>query len=98
MILMEGENVKVFKTTYTREQDIVPSEFRPKVGQATRIDIKVKENGEGCMRAIKIQGLAETPIDLVAGETLGLSFTPQEKGRYLITCAMNIPRGVVVVE
>lgn len=94
----EVPSVKVFKTTYTLAEDIVPSEFVTKVGQATRIDVQVKEDGEGCMRAIKIQGLAEEPIDLVAGEKLSLSFTPQEKGRYLITCAMNIPRGVVVVE
>lgn len=90
--------VKVFKTTYTLDKDIVPSEFRTKVGQATRIEVLVKEAGRGCMKDIMIQGLAETPQYLAEGETIKLEFTPEAPGRYLITCAMNIPRGVVVVE
>lgn len=92
------EEVKAFKTVYTREKDIVPSEFVTKVGQRTRIEVLVKEGGEGCMRDIMIQELVPEPQYLAEGETIKLEFTPEKPGRYLIVCAMNIPRGVVVVE
>ncbi len=96
--LTEGENVKVLKTSYTLAGDIQPSEFVTKVGQRTRIEVLVKEAGDGCMRDIMIQGLAETPQYLAEGETIKMEFTPTKAGRYLIVCAMNIPRGVVIVE
>ncbi len=95
---VDGEEVKVLKTSYTLAGDIQPSEFVTKVGQRTRIEVLVKEAGEGCMRDIMIQGLAETPQYLAEGETIKMEFTPTKAGRYLIVCAMNIPRGVVVVE
>ena len=96
--LTEGENVNVLKTSYTLAGDIQPSEFVTKVGQRTRIEVLVKEAGDGCMRDIMIQGLAETPQYLAEGETIKMEFTPTKAGRYLIVCAMNIPRGVVIVE
>jgi len=89
---------KVYTAVYTLDRDIVPNEFRTKVGQPTRIDILAKEGGEGCMQDILIQGLAEEPQYLAEGKTISLSFTPQAKGTYLIVCAMNIPRGKVIVE
>jgi len=90
--------VKVFKTNYTLENDIQPSEFRTKVGQATRIDVFAQDGGQGCMQDIMIQGLSNTPQYLEQGTTVSMSFTPSKAGRYLIVCAMNIPRGVVIVE
>jgi plastocyanin domain-containing protein len=96
--LTSEEQVKIFKTIYTRKQDIQPSEFTTKVGQKTRIEVLVKEGGKGCMRDIMIQGLVTEPQYLAEGETINLEFTPTKTGRYLIVCAMNIPRGVVVVE
>jgi len=50
------------------------------------------------MSTIKIQTLFESPQYLEAGKTIVMDFTPQTAGSYLITCAMNVPRGTIKVE
>jgi len=91
-------NVQLIKTTYTRAADIQPNNFTVKVGQPVRLEIAVKDDGSGCMSTIKIQSLYENPQPLVAGQTIVMEFTPQQTGSFLITCAMNVPRGTIKVQ
>jgi len=91
-------DVQVIKTTYTRSTDIQPNNFTVRVGQPVRLEVAAKDDGAGCMSAIKIQDLYENPQLLQAGQTVVMEFTPQQAGTYLITCAMNVPRGKIVVQ
>jgi len=90
--------VKVFKTTYTSQNDIQPNTFRVKVGESARLEVYVQDEGRGCMSSILIQDLAPTPQHLSQGQTIVFNFTPTKAGTYLITCAMNVPRGKIIVE
>ncbi len=90
--------VKVFKTTYTSQNDIQPNTFRVKVGESARLEVYVQDEGRGCMSSILIQGLAPTPQHLAQGQTIVFNFTPTQAGNYLIACAMNVPRGKIIVE
>ncbi|MFA6422064.1 MAG: sulfite exporter TauE/SafE family protein [Candidatus Buchananbacteria bacterium] len=90
--------VQIIKTSYTNDKDIVPNTFTVKKGIPVRFEIDVKENGSGCMSTIMIQNLYNRPQYLEAGKTIIMEFTPQQPGSYLITCAMNVPRGTIKVE
>lgn len=90
-------SVNVLKTSFTLRKDIVPSSFSTKVGQVTRLEVDVKENGQGCMSTIMIPGLDNNPQFLKGGEKIILTFTPRKKGTYQITCAMGVPRGTLTV-
>lgn len=91
-------NKQIVKTAYTVFDDIQPSRFTVKAGSPVRFEIFAKENGAGCMGAIMIPGLYETPKPLEKGKTIVMEFTPKEKGEYPITCAMGMERGVLRVE
>lgn len=90
-------SVNVLTTTFSLKKDIIPSTFSTKVGQETRLEVDVKENGQGCMSTIMIPGLDNNPQFLKGGEKIILTFTPKKKGTYQITCAMGIPRGTLTV-
>lgn len=85
------------KAVYTLDKDIVPSDFQAKVGEKTRLLVDVRENGYGCMSTIMIPGLYDKPILLRKGQGITMEFTAKKPGRYLITCAMGVPRGAITV-
>jgi len=88
---------QVIKATYTLEDDIVPNTFEVRKGMPVKLEIDVKENGQGCMSSIMVDGLYTLPQYLQAGTKVVMDFTPQTAGEYYITCAMGVPRGVVKV-
>lgn len=91
-------NEQVIKTSYTRDADIVPSEFKVKKGVPVRFEVEVKEGGLGCMGTIMVPGLYDKAKYLFEGKTLVMTFTPQVAGDYPITCGMGMPRGNIKVE
>ena len=90
--------VQLIKSTYTEENDIQPNNFTVKVGQPVRFEVNVEDGGEGCMAEIGVQRLTNRFQYLEAGKTIVMEFTPQIKGKYLIICAMGVPRGKITVE
>lgn len=90
--------IKVFKTTYTTQADIQPNTFTVKVGDRVRLEVYVQDEGRGCMSSILIPGLVNTAQHLAQGQTIIMEFTAERAGRYLITCAMNVPRGKIIIE
>ncbi len=91
--------VQLLRTTYASlADDIQPYDFTVKAGQPVRFEVDVQVEGQGCMGSIMIPGLADEPQWLEEGKTVAFDFTPTEKGNYLITCAMGIPRGQIVVQ
>jgi sulfite exporter TauE/SafE/plastocyanin domain-containing protein/copper chaperone CopZ len=90
---------QVIKTTYiSSEKDIYPNQFIVKVNKLVRFIIEVNETGQGCMSTIMIPGLVDEPVFLEKGKTIIFEFTPNTKDNYYITCAMGVPRGILVVE
>ena len=71
--------------------------FTVSAGKPVTLEIDVKENGYGCMSTIMIPGLYERAEYLQKGKKIMMSFTPQTKGEYPITCAMGVPRGLIKV-
>jgi sulfite exporter TauE/SafE/plastocyanin domain-containing protein/copper chaperone CopZ len=92
----DGE-AQVIQTSYTLNDDIVPSKFNVKVNKPVKFIIDVKENGYGCMSTIMVPGLYERAQPLRAGRQIVMTFTPTTVGAYDITCAMGVPRGVINV-
>ena len=92
-----SEGSVILNTTYTSKKDIVPSTFTAKVGQRTTLIVDVQDNGSGCMSTIMIIGLDDMPQYLKKGEKLELTFTATKPGKYLIACAMGVPRGSITV-
>ncbi|MFA6387061.1 MAG: sulfite exporter TauE/SafE family protein [Candidatus Paceibacterota bacterium] len=93
-----GSQIQLINSTYTIAKDIQPNVFRVKVGMPVKYVIDPKEDGIGCMSAIMVQNLYTNPIQLEAGKQIIMQFTPKTKGEYLITCAMGMKRGSIVVE
>lgn len=89
---------QVINATYTADEDVQPNAFTVKAGKPVRISIDVKDDGVGCMSSIMIPGLFNESQLLTAGEKIEMTFTPEEKGLYQITCAMGMPRGTITVE
>jgi sulfite exporter TauE/SafE/copper chaperone CopZ/uncharacterized cupredoxin-like copper-binding protein len=89
---------QVIKTSFTVANDIQPNTFTVKAGVPVQFIIDPKEDGVGCMAAILIQELYPEPILLEAGKRITMNFTPTKPGKYLIACAMNVPRGYIVVQ
>ncbi|MDO8512592.1 MAG: sulfite exporter TauE/SafE family protein [bacterium] len=89
--------VQLIKTTFlSPQEDIYPNQFTVTAGKPVQFDVDVKADGQGCMSTIMIPGLVDSPTFLEKGKTVRFNFTP-EKGSYQITCAMGVPRGVIVV-
>jgi sulfite exporter TauE/SafE/copper chaperone CopZ len=89
-------DVQVIKTTYTATGDISPNTFSVKAGTPVRLEVDVKDDGEGCMSTIMIPRMTE-PQFLEKGKTLVMSFTPTAPGELPITCAMGVPRGKIKI-
>ncbi|MFA5155542.1 MAG: sulfite exporter TauE/SafE family protein [Patescibacteria group bacterium] len=93
-----GAAVQNITSVYTVNDDIVPNTFTVKAGRPVHYSVDVRETAYGCMSEIMIQNLYDQSIPLVAGEPLAMDFTPSQPGTYLITCAMGVPRGKIIVE
>ncbi|MDP3900595.1 MAG: sulfite exporter TauE/SafE family protein [bacterium] len=93
----DDSDAQVIKTAYTYNDDIQPNVFTVSAGKPVTLEIDVKENGSGCMSTIMIPGLYERAQYLQKGKKIVMSFTPQTKGEYPITCAMGVPRGLIKV-
>lgn len=92
-----NKEAQIVKTSYTYSSDIVPNSFSVKAGLPVRVEVDVKENGQGCMSTIMIPGLFSQPQFLEKGKIIAMEFTPLEKGEYPITCAMGVKRGMLRV-
>lgn len=90
--------VQLLNTSYTLNGDISPNIFNVKKGVPVRLEINVKESGQGCMSTIMIPGLYQIPEVLQAGQKIIMEFTPEKAGSYPITCAMGVERGKIIVE
>ena len=88
---------QVIKTVFTYSKDISPNSFTVKSGKPVRFEVDAKENGSGCMGSITLPGLTDKIDLLTAGKTSVFEFTPTKAGKYQITCAMGVPRGVINV-
>ncbi|MFA6105326.1 MAG: sulfite exporter TauE/SafE family protein [Patescibacteria group bacterium] len=88
---------QVINTSYTLNKDIVPSNFTVKVNQPVKFVVDVQEDGQGCMSTIMVPGLYDQAVRLQAGRTIQMAFTPTRTGKFEITCAMGVPRGVINV-
>jgi len=88
---------QIIKTVYTYNTDIKPNSFTVKAGLPVRLEVDVKEDGQGCMSTIMVPGLYNTPQLLDKGSKLTMEFTPVKAGQYNITCAMGVPRGIIKV-
>lgn len=87
----------VLPTVYTLRDDIIPSQFSVQSGATYTLEVDSKDDGQGCMSTIMIPGLYETPILLEKNKKHLLVFEAKKPGKYLITCAMGIPRGTIEV-
>lgn len=94
---VSGSQAQIVKTTYTLSKDIQPNTFTVKSGVPVKLIVDVKEDGQGCMSSIMVQGLYNKPQGLEKGKPLEMDFTPIQKGEYNITCAMGVPRGKIIV-
>lgn len=94
----QKDSVQSIKATYTVSEDIQPKKFTVKAGSPVRFEIEAKENGSGCMGSIALPGLSQTIDVFTQGKTTVFEFTPTKPGNYPITCAMGVPRGVIIVE
>ncbi len=93
----QTQNVQEITTTYTLKNDITPNTFTVKKGQSVKFIVDAQDDGSGCMSTIMIQDLYPHPQTLHKGQQITMEFTPTEAGTYLITCAMNVPRGKIIV-
>ncbi|MCX6779702.1 MAG: sulfite exporter TauE/SafE family protein [Candidatus Magasanikbacteria bacterium] len=91
------DKIQVLKSVYTYEKDMVPNIFTVKKGQRVRLEIDVRDNGQGCMSTVVIPGLYDQVYQLTAGQKIVMEFTPTAIGDYPITCAMGVPRGEIKV-
>lgn len=96
------KDVQLIKATFIATNinsttDITPNEFTVQSGKPVRFEVYAEVEGEGCMSTIKIPKLADTPQFLQKGKTIVFEFTSQQKGDYLITCAMGASRGKIIV-
>ncbi len=94
----QSGNVQIIKATYSNGEDVQPTRFTVKAGTPVQFDIEAKDDGFGCMGSIMIPGLYNDAKGFEKGKTTTLSFTPEKPGSYLITCAMGVPRGTLIVE
>lgn len=93
-----NSNAKVYKATYSRENDILPKEYRLQVNTPVRLEIEALEDGRGCMGSVTIPGLVDNVELLTAGKTASFEFTPTRTGLFNLTCGMGAPRAQIYVE
>lgn len=94
--IQDGQ-VQVIKASYSIANDIQPNNFMVKSGQPVRFEIEANEDGAGCMGSIALPGLSQKVEIFTKGKSSIFEFTPDQPGRYRITCAMGVPRGSIIV-
>lgn len=94
---LDIESRQIIKAIYTYENDIQPNQFAIKAGQPIRLEIDAKDDGAGCMGSVTIPGLTQKIEVFSKGKTNIFEFTAQKPGNYYLTCAMGVPRGVIIV-
>jgi sulfite exporter TauE/SafE/copper chaperone CopZ len=92
------QNSVLLSTVYSDARDISPNNFTVKKGQKVRLEVYPVETSYGCMSTILVPGLWDRPEPIVKGKKIVMQFTPEKAGSYRITCAMGVPRGVIVVK
>lgn len=92
----QSNTVQVIKATYTQTDDVKPNQFLLKAGIPARLEIDVKDNGYGCMGSMTIPGLTNKIEVFETGKTMTFEFIPKA-GKYYMTCAMGVPRGLIEV-
>ncbi|RJQ36959.1 hypothetical protein C4559_04485 [Candidatus Microgenomates bacterium] len=93
-----SNQVQLIQMVYTLDRDIVPNRFVVKAGIPARMEIDSKDTGRGCMASVMIPGLSQDIDRLTKDKITVFEFTPEKPGKYLITCAMGVPRGEIIVE
>lgn len=88
---------KTVSLVYTEATDIAPNSFTVKRGEKVRFEVNPSDTGSGCMSTIMVPGLWERAEPLIKGKKIVMEFTPERTGSYKITCAMGVPRGVILV-
>ncbi|NTW83819.1 MAG: hypothetical protein HGB36_10710 [Chlorobiaceae bacterium] len=96
--LPAAQNSVMLSTVYSDARDISPNTFIVKKGQNVRFEIYPLETSYGCMSTILVPGLWDRPEPIVKGKKIVMQFTPAKAGSYRITCAMGVPRGMIVVK
>lgn len=86
----------ILSTEFTLADDISVKDFTVEVGKSYVLNVDAKDDGQGCMSTIMIPGLYNTPILITKGK-IQLPFKPTKIGKYKITCAMGIVRGIINV-
>lgn len=89
--------IQIIKSTYTYQNDISPKTFNVKAGQPVQFEIDPKDDGAGCMSSIMVPDLSDDYQILAKDIPIIFNFTPMP-GKYLITCAMGVPRGTIIAE
>lgn len=92
----QSEMIQLIKATYTQTNDVQPNVFVLKAGIPSRLEIEAKDSGYGCMGSMTLPGLTNKIDVFQTGKTMVFEFTPT-KGKYYMTCAMGIPRGLIEV-
>jgi sulfite exporter TauE/SafE len=73
-------------------------QFELRKGETVRFIVDARDNGAGCMNAMRIPGLWDRTAYLEKGKALVMEFTPVRPGAYPITCAMGMSWGVINVK
>lgn len=89
--------LQIIKATITYDDGLSPNTFTLKVGVSVRLEIDPKDDGEGCMSTILIEGLYDEPSLVIAGKKIIMEFKPKELGTYYIACVMGVPWGEIKV-
>jgi sulfite exporter TauE/SafE/plastocyanin domain-containing protein/copper chaperone CopZ len=94
----DNQPARVITSSFTLSNDIQPNTFTVKAGTLVKYIVNPTEDGRGCMSTIMIQTLYPNPVYIQANKPIEMDFTPETPGTYLITCAMNVPRGKIIVQ
>jgi len=85
-------------TFVNNDENFDQKEIRVKKGESYRLEIKVLEDGIGCMSAVMIPGLSnDSPQILKANTTVVIEFYANDVGSYDLVCAMGVPFGTKII-
>lgn len=94
--VQQSAKEQIITATYSLDNDIQPNRFKVNAGDPVRFKINAQDDGAGCMGSVLIPGLTDPKI-FEKGKTTVFTFNPK-KGKYMITCAMGVPRGEIIAE
>lgn len=85
----------ILEASFNNTDDMRPNTFNVEVGKPYILRVNATEDGFGCMSTIMIPGIYKTPLLITKG-IIEVPFTISKPGTYKITCAMGIPRGILI--